>query len=269
MIRNAEPISSEQIQEPYYEPVGQEIEVFYKAAEHMLPLLLKGPTGTGKSRLLETMAYRLNRRLITVICNEETSSVDLVGRYIVKGADTVWQDGPLTIGVREGAIVYLDEVAEARPDVLVAIHSLTDHRRSLFIDRTNEEIVANKNFLLVASFNPGYQRGFKELKPSTRQRFLSIDFQYPKPTVESKIIMGETKIDERISSKLVQFANLVRNKPELGLAETISTRLLVSCALLIQSGLGPRLAGRTAIILPLTDDSDTIESLQDVYNLIF
>jgi nitric oxide reductase NorQ protein len=255
--------------EPYYESVGHEVEVFYKAVELKLPLLLKGPTGTGKSRFLESMAYKMNLRLITVICNEETSSIDLVGRYIIQAADTIWQDGPLTLGVREGAIVYLDEIAESRPDTLVAIHSLTDHRRKLFIDRTNEEIIAHDNFLLVASFNPGYQRGFKELKPSTRQRFLSIDFKYPKPNVESKIIMGESNVEERISKQLVQYANLIRSKPELGLAETISTRLLVSCALLIQSGLAPRLAGRTAIILPLSDDMDTIEALQDSFNLIF
>ncbi|MCC5813217.1 MAG: CbbQ/NirQ/NorQ/GpvN family protein [Leptospira sp.] len=257
-----------EIKEPYYETVGKEIEIFQVAADLRLPLLLKGPTGSGKSRFLEYMAFRMKRRLITILCNDETSSVDLVGRYLVKGSDTIWQDGPLTHGVREGAIVYLDEVAEARPDTLVAIHSLTDHRRILYIDRKNEEVSAHPDFLLVASFNPGYQRGFKELKPSTRQRFLSMDFPYPSPKVENKILMGETNIDEKISKRLIEYANMVRNKPELGLAETISTRLLVSCAFLIRSGLPPRLAARTSIILPLTDDPDTIASLQDSFNLI-
>lgn len=257
-----------EIKEPYYESVGKEIEIFQVAAGLSLPLLLKGPTGSGKSRFLEYMAFQMKRRLITILCNDETSSVDLVGRYLVKGTDTIWQDGPLTQGVREGAIVYLDEVAEARPDTLVAIHSLTDHRRILFIDRKNEEISAHSNFLLVASFNPGYQRGFKELKPSTRQRFLSMDFPYPSPDVENKILIGETGIEEKISKRLIQYANMVRNKPEIGLSETISTRLLVSCAFLINSGLPARVAARTSIILPLTDDPDTITSLQDIFNLI-
>jgi nitric oxide reductase NorQ protein len=255
--------------EPFYKPIGKEIEVFQVAAEQNLPLLLKGPTGSGKSRFLEYMAFKMNRRLITILCNDETSSVDLIGRYLVKGSDTVWQDGPLTVGVKEGAIVYLDEIAEARPDTLVAIHSLTDHRRILFIDRKNEEIQAHKDFLLVASFNPGYQRGFKDIKPSTRQRFLSMDFPYPKADVEISILMGETGVDEKSAKRLVQYANMVRAKPELGLAETISTRLLVSCAYLIIKELPPRLAARTAIILPLTDDVDTVESLQDSFNLLF
>lgn len=254
--------------EPYYEPTGKEIEIFRKAADLKLPLLLKGPTGSGKSRFLEYMSFHLNRKFITILCNDETSSVDLVGRYLVKGSETVWQDGPLTQGVREGAIVYLDEIAEARPDTLVAIHSLTDHRRTLFIDRKNEEIQAHPDFLLVASFNPGYQKGFKEIKPSTRQRFLSLEFPYPAPEVENKILQGETGIDEKTSKKLIQFANLVRQKPELGLSETISTRLLVSCAHLIRSGLPPRMAGRTSIILPITDDSDTVNALQDNFNLL-
>lgn len=254
---------------PFYEPVGKETEIFQTAAGLNLPLLLKGPTGSGKSRFLEYMAHKMNRRLITILCNDETSSVDLIGRYLIKGSETVWQDGPLTVGVKEGAIVYLDEVAEARPDTLVAIHSLTDHRRMLFIDRKNEEVQAHKDFLLVASFNPGYQKGFKELKPSTRQRFVSIHFPYPKPDVELKILMGETGVEESIGKKLIQYANMVRAKPELGLAETISTRLLVSTSMMIKAGLPPRQAGKVGIILPITDDSDMIESLQDSFNLLF
>lgn len=253
---------------PYYEPLGQEITVFENATRQRLPVLLKGPTGTGKSRFLEHMAHRLGRRLITVLCNEETSSVDLIGRYLVKGADTVWQDGPLTLGVREGALVYLDEIAEARPDTLVAIHSLSDHRRTLFIDRRNEELRAHDDFLLVASFNPGYQRGLKELKPSTRQRFVCLDFPYPKPALETRIVMRETGIEERYAAALVKFATLVRGRPELGLAETVSTRLLVACASMIAHGLPPRLAARSAMVLPLTDDPDTTAALQDAFDLI-
>lgn len=254
---------------PFYQVISKEVEVFQTAAGQKLPLLLKGPTGSGKSRFLEYMAFQMKRRLITILCNDETSSVDLIGRYIVKGADTTWIDGPLTIGVKEGAIVYLDEIAEARPDTIVAIHSLTDHRRSLFIERRNEEIKAHPDFLIVASFNPGYQKGFKELKPSTRQRFICMDFLYPEPDIEEKILVGETGIDGKIAHRLVKFANIVRNKPELGLSETISTRLLVSCAMLVKSGLPIRLSGRSAIILPLTDDIDSVGALQDLFNLYF
>ncbi|MCB1144763.1 MAG: CbbQ/NirQ/NorQ/GpvN family protein [Leptospiraceae bacterium] len=238
------------------------------AAGRNLPLLLKGPTGSGKSRFLEYMAWKIGRRLITILCNEETSSVDLIGRYLVQGSETIWMDGPLTVGVREGCIVYLDEIAESRPDTIVSIHSLTDHRRTLYIDRKNEVIKSHENFLLVASFNPGYQKGFKELKPSTRQRFLAMDFPYPSAKLESLILQKETNVPEKIAVKLVEYAHLVRSRPELGLAETISTRLLVNCGFLIQSGLPPRLAARTAIILPLTDDPETVIALQDVFNLI-
>jgi nitric oxide reductase NorQ protein len=164
---------------PYYKPTGKEIEVFQRVAENKLPLLLKGPTGTGKSRFVEYVAYLTSTPLITVSCHEETSSTDLIGRFIIKGAETVWIDGPLTTAVRQGKILYLDEVAEARPDVIVAIHSLTDHRRELYIDKLGESIKAHENFMLIASFNPGYQKGFKELKPSTRQRFVALSFNYP------------------------------------------------------------------------------------------
>ena len=162
---------------PYYKPIEKEIEVFEHCYKQKIPFLLKGPTGTGKSRFIEFMAYQLDKKLITVSCHEETSSTDLIGRYIIKGAETVWLDGPLTIAVKTGAILYLDEIAEARPDVIVAIHSLTDHRRELFIDKLGETVKAHNDFMLVASFNPGYQRGFKELKPSTRQRFAAVSFK--------------------------------------------------------------------------------------------
>ncbi len=171
--------------------------------------------------------------------------------------------------VKEGAILYLDEIAEARPDTIVAIHSLTDHRRILYIDRINQEISAHEKFLLVASFNPGYQKSFKELKPSTRQRFLCMEFPYPRAELEEKILIGETGIDSKIAAQLVKFGNVVRSRPELGLEETISTRLLVATAMLIRKGLPPRLSARTGMILPITDDDDTVTALQDLFNLYF
>lgn len=184
---------------PFYHAVGKEVEVFEQVYHNKLPLLLKGPTGTGKSRFVEFMAHSLNRKLITISCHEETSSTDLIGRFIIKGAETIWLDGPLTNAVKNGYILYLDEVAEARPDVIVAIHSLTDHRRELFIDKLGETYKAHEEFMLVASFNPGYQRGFKELKPSTRQRFVAITFNYPEPKVEHDILMQETGVEDVIA----------------------------------------------------------------------
>jgi nitric oxide reductase NorQ protein len=215
------------------------------------------------------MADRMQRELISIVCHEETSTVDLLGRFIVKGASTEWIDGPLTKAVRRGAIIYLDEIAEARPDVLVAIHSLTDHRRKLFLDRHDEVLDAPNEFMLVASFNPGYQRGFKELKASTRQRFIMMTFHYPEKNVEMEIIEKETGIAKGTSVKLVAIASKIRNLVELGLSETISTRLLVDAGKLIQSGLPPRLACRVAISEPLTDDPDIQIALDDIINMIF
>ncbi len=253
---------------PYYRPVGREIEIFEKTFENRLPLLLKGPTGTGKSRFVEHMAARLNKPLITVACHEETSSTDLIGRYIIKGAETLWLDGPLTRAVREGAIIYLDEIAEARPDVIVAIHPLTDHRRQLYIDKLGETLQAHPGFMLVASFNPGYQRGFKELKPSTKQRFVAIDFQYPEPEAEREILVNETGIDADTAKKLVRIAGKIRNLNELGLSETVSTRLLVDAAKLIRSGLPKRLSVHAAIVQPLTDEPEIIQALRDLTDLM-
>ncbi|WP_412984642.1 CbbQ/NirQ/NorQ/GpvN family protein [Pontimicrobium sp. IMCC45349] len=253
---------------PYYHAIGKEIEVFEQAYKSRLPFLLKGPTGTGKSRFIEYMAHTLNKELITISCHEETSSTDLIGRYIIKGAETIWLDGPLTTAVKKGAIIYLDEIAEARPDVIVAIHSLTDHRRELFIDKLGQTIKAHENFALVASFNPGYQRGFKELKPSTRQRFVAISFDYPKPDVEAKIIESETGVDISLAKKLVNIATKIRNLTELGLTETVSTRLLVDAAKLIHGGLPKRLSVHVAIVEPLTDDIEIISALKDLCDLM-
>ena len=253
---------------PYYHSVGKEIEVFEQAYQNKIPFLLKGPTGTGKSRFIEFMAHRLNKNLITISCHEETSSTDLIGRFIIKGAETVWLDGPLTRAVKEGAIIYLDEIAEARPDVIVSIHSLTDHRRELYIDKLGETVKAQEHFMLTASFNPGYQRGFKELKPSTRQRFIATSFTYPEAAIETEILMNETQIDAADAKRLVNIGNKIRNLTELGLSETVSTRLLVDAAKLIHSGLAKRLAVKVAVVEPLTDDTETVAALTDLCNLM-
>ncbi|MEX0289978.1 MAG: CbbQ/NirQ/NorQ/GpvN family protein [Flavobacteriaceae bacterium] len=258
----------EQIGIPFYKPIAKEVEVFEHAFKNKIPTLLKGPTGTGKTRFVDYMAHKLNKKLITVSCHEETSSTDLIGRYIIKGAETLWIDGPLTKAVKEGAIVYLDEIAEARPDVIVAIHSLTDHRKELYVDKLGETISAHKDFMMVASFNPGYQRGFKELKPSTRQRFVALSFKYPKPKDEAYIICQESGVDEKIATKLVSIANKIRNLTELGLTETVSTRLLVDAGKLICSGLPKRLSVHVAVVEPLTDDPEIVDALTDLADLM-
>ena len=253
---------------PYYKATAKEITVFEHAFKNRLPVLLKGPTGTGKTRFIEFMSYELNKRLITISCHEETSSTDLIGRYIIKGAETIWIDGPLTRAAKEGAIIYLDEIAEARPDVIVAVHSLTDHRKELYIDKLGVTVKAHEDFMLVASFNPGYQRGFKELKPSTRQRFVGISFDYPDPKFEAEILVNETEIDLVLAKKLVNIAVKIRNLTELGLTETVSTRLLVDAAKLIHTGLPKRIAVHAAVVEPLTDDIETVNALKDLCDLM-
>lgn len=253
---------------PYYHTTAKEEDVFLHAAKNQIPVLLKGPTGTGKSRFVEYMASVMSRELITVSCHEETSSTDLIGRFIIKGAETIWLDGPLTNAVKCGAILYLDEIAEARPDVIVAIHSLTDHRRQLYIDKLGKTVKAHEDFMLVASFNPGYQRGYKEMKPSTRQRFAAISFNYPPAKMETEIIVNETGLDEDSAKKLVKIAEKIRGLKELGLTETVSTRLLIDAAKLMHTGLPKRLSVKTAIIEPLTDDEDVINALTDLANLL-
>jgi nitric oxide reductase NorQ protein len=253
---------------PYYRPIHHEIEIFQHAYNNQLALMLKGPTGCGKSRFVEAMAARMERPMITVACHDDTTATDLLGRYLVQGGDTVWQDGPLTRAVREGAILYLDEVVEAREDMIVVLHSLTDHRRQIYLDRRNETLTAPPEFMLVISFNPGYQRGFKELKPSTRQRFVGLTFDYPQPVVEAEIVAQESGVDMAMAQRLVTFAAKVRNLQELGLSAPASTRLLVHTASLIRSGMPPRLACRVGVIEPLTDDAETLAALHDTASLI-
>ncbi|MCA9784793.1 MAG: CbbQ/NirQ/NorQ/GpvN family protein, partial [Candidatus Cloacimonetes bacterium] len=239
---------------PYYRPVSDECGVFASCWERHLPLMLKGPTGCGKSRFVEHMAARLDRPLVTVSCHDDTTATDLLGRYLLKGGETVWQDGPVTRALRQSAILYLDEVVEARSDVLVVIHSLTDHRRRLFVERHDEELVAGDPFMLVVSYNPGYTRGLKELKPSTRQRFVGIGFDWPDKDAETDILMGETGLDRNAARRLATLGSKFRKLEEFGLAEGASTRLLINAARLILSGLEPRRACHHAIVEALSDD---------------
>lgn len=254
--------------QPFYRPVGRECDVFRFACEHQLPLLLKGPTGCGKSRLVESMAATLGRPLVTVACNDETSAADLLGRWLVRGGDTLWQDGPVTRAVRQGAILYLDELAEAREDVIVVLHPLSDHRRELFVDRHDETLVAPREFMLVASFNPGYRRGPKDLKPSTRQRFIALALDYPEESIEVEIVSREAGVDPALAKRLVALGRRIRSLAELGLAETVSTRLLVAAARLVRAGLPPRAACQAAVVQPLSDDPATLRAMQDVVDLM-
>lgn len=248
----------------YYREVGNESEVFSACYAHRLPLLIKGPTGCGKSQFVTAMAERLGRPLIKVSCNEDTTAADLLGRFLLKNQDTVWQDGPVTRAMREGAILYLDEIAEAREDVIVVLHPLTDHRRELHIDRINETLSAAPGFQCVATYNPGYQRGLKDLKPSTRQRFVTLSLTYPPSEVEEEILRNLSSIETNVARKLVALANKIRSQPQLGLRETASTRLLVHASQLIHAGLSPREAARLAVAEPLSDDPKTLEALRSL-----
>ncbi|HMM07860.1 nitric oxide reductase NorQ protein [Paracoccus solventivorans] len=249
---------------PFYLPQRDEIEVFEAAARNDLPVLLKGPTGCGKTRFVTHMAARLGRKLYTVACHDDLSASDLIGRYLLKGGETVWVDGPLTRAVREGAICYLDEVVEARKDVTVVLHPLTDDRRILPIDRTGEELEAAPGFMLVASYNPGYQNILKTLKPSTRQRFLAMEFDFPPPEQEKTIVIEESGIDERRAAMLVRLAGKLRALKGQDLEEGVSTRLVVYAATLIAGGMDLDRAIAAAMIEPLTDDADIKRGLADL-----
>jgi nitric oxide reductase NorQ protein len=255
--------------EPYYLASGDEIRLFQAAYAGRLPVMLKGPTGCGKTRFVEHMAFRMNRPLITVACHEDLFASDLIGRYLLKNDETVWQDGPLTRAVRMGAICYLDEIVEARKDTTVVIHPLADDRRTLTIDKRGEVMRAHPDFILVISYNPGYQSVLKDLKQSTRQRFVSINFDYPEPEKEAEIISREGKIDPDTARKLVSLGGKIRNIREHGLTEGASTRLLIYAAHLMGQGISPKDACVSAVCLPLTDDARVLETLNDLTGDIF
>lgn len=253
----------------FYRKTNDEVEIFSAANTAKLPILLKGPTGCGKTRFVEWMASQNNKSTVTVSCNEDTSAADLLGRFLIVGGDTIWQDGPVTKAVKTGSFLYLDEVAEAREDVIVVLHSLCDYRREIHIDRLNQTIKAVDGFQLVVSFNPGYQGGLKDLKPSTRQRFVSILFNYPSVEVEMEIIIAESGCDLDIARKLCQLAQQIRSLDQLTLRETVSTRLLIHAATLIKFGLPERLACNVAIVNTLSDDIETTKALADLCTLRF
>ncbi|PWR03357.1 AAA family ATPase [Meridianimarinicoccus roseus] len=254
---------------PFYQPTGRECELFETACDNGLPLLLKGPTGCGKTRFVEHMAARLGKPLYTVACHDDLSAADLIGRYLLKGGETVWVDGPLTRAVREGGICYLDEVVEARKDVTVVLHPLTDTRRTLMIDRTGEELAAPAGFMLVASYNPGYQNVLKRLKPSTRQRFLSISFDFPDAETEIAVVAAESRLDPGRIAPLVRLAGHIRRLSGMDLEEGVSTRLLIYAATLMENGLGVIQALEAAIIEPLSDEPDVQQALRDLVETIY
>jgi nitric oxide reductase NorQ protein len=271
-------LSSKTSTQPYYLPISDEVEVFRAAYAARLPVLLKGPTGCGKTRFVEHMTWLLNKEkpeaaqqhnpLITVSCHEDLTATDMVGRYLLKGDETIWSDGPLTRAVRNGSICYLDEIVEARKDTTVLIHSLTDHRRILPIDKTGELIEAHGDFLLVISYNPGYQSVLKDLKPSTRQRFVSLEFDYPEVDAESRIIVHESGVDDSQAERLATIGQRVRNLKQHGFEEGVSTRLLIYTGELIAGGIEPRRAAQAAIISAISDDTNVQEAVADIVDII-
>ena len=253
----------------FYEPSGNECKLFEKAWKNNLPLLIKGPTGCGKTRFVSYMADQLKLPLYTIACHDDLTASDLVGRHLIGAGNTVWSDGPLTKAVREGGICYLDEVVEARKDTTVILHPLADDRRILPIDRIGETLKAPDSFMLVVSYNPGYQNFLKKLKPSTRQRFISITFDFPRSEQEEKIIVGETGIDSFTAKQLVSIANAIRNLKDHDLEEVVSTRLLIYSAKLISDGVDPVSACNSAIVETLTDDLETQIALNEVIKATF
>ena len=265
--------------EPWYLPVADEVALFEAAYAQRLPVLLKGPTGCGKTRFVEHMAWRLYRQsdsprrqvatpLLTVACHEDLTATDLVGRYLLSGDETVWMDGPLTRAVRSGAICYLDEVVEARKDTTVVMHALTDHRRLLPIEKTGELLDAHPDFLLVISYNPGYQSVLKDLKPSTRQRFLSLEFGYPEVEVEARIIVHESGVDNETALQLARIGEKVRNLREHGFEEGVSTRLLVYTGQLVAQGIAARRACDVAITSAITDDREVQAAVAEIVDVL-
>lgn len=256
-------------EEPNYIAQSNEEEIFLYSWKQRIPLILKGPTGCGKTRFVQYMSYKLNKPLITVSCHEDLTSSDLVGRYLLKGEETVWQDGPLTMAVRNGGICYLDEIVEARNDTTVLIHSLTDDRRILYLDRTGEVLKAHKDFMMIISYNPGYQSIRKNLKESTKQRFSSIVFSHPSVETEEKIVSSETGVGEEHSHNLAMIGEKIRNLEGYGLVEGASTRLLVYTGRLIKEGLSPWYACKAAITQTLTDDTEIMDSVEDIIKMFY
>src|SRR5687768_3419520 len=254
--------------EPYYLPVGREVELFEAAHSAKLPVILKGPTGCGKTRFVEHMAWRLERPLITVACHEDLSSTDLVGRFLLEGEETIWHDGPLTSAVRTGAICYLDEVVEARKDTVVIIHPLTDHRRRLPIEKRGTILEAPPDFMLVVSYNPGYQSILKDMKQSTRQRFVALDFDYPPAELEAEIVAREGGVSLEQARDLVLIGQKVRNLRGHGLEEGVSTRLLIYAAQLTARGIPPIVAAEVALCSPITDDRDLQRSIREIVTTV-
>jgi nitric oxide reductase NorQ protein len=263
------------VEEPYYLPIRDEERIFSAAYKAQIPVLLKGPTGCGKTRFVEYMTYRLGKEmgtplpLITVACHEDLTGSDLVGRYLLQGDETIWVDGPLARAVRNGAICYLDEVVEARKDTTVLIHPVADHRRILPIEKRGQILEAQKNFLIVISYNPGYQSVLKNLKHSTRQRFVAIEFTYPPQELEAEIIAHESGTSREVAVDLAKLAEKVRNLRDHGLEEGVSTRLLIYAGKLIGGGIDPRRACEAAVAQALTDDRELIRGIQEVISSIF
>jgi nitric oxide reductase NorQ protein len=254
--------------EPYYLEVASEVELFEAAYTARLPVMLKGPTGSGKTRFVEHMAWRLRRPLITVACHEDLSATDLVGRFLLENEETVWHDGPLTSAVRHGGICYLDEVVEARKDTVVIIHPLTDDRRRLPIEKRGTVLDAPPEFMLVVSYNPGYQSILKDLKQSTRQRFIAIEFDYPPPEMEVEIVAREGGVDEGTARDLVRIGQKVRNLRGHGLEEGVSTRLLIYAAQMIARGIPPIAAADVALCSPITDDRELQRSIREIVTTV-
>ncbi len=255
--------------EPYYLPQGKEVELFESAYRNRIPVLLKGPTGCGKTRFMHYMAWRLGRPLITVSCHDDLTASDLVGRYLIRGSGTVWIDGPLTAAVKAGAFCYLDEIVEARKDTIVVIHPLADDRRILPIEKKGELLKAPPEFLIALSYNPGYQSVLKDLKQSTRQRFLALEFTYPTRDRETEIVMHESGVSEDMARSLISLAEKTRNLKDQGLTEGASTRLLINAAKLAAGGIEARKACEAAVAEPLTDDREMLQSLREIITSLF
>ena len=242
--------------EPFYQPAGREIESYERAYAHRMPLMLKGPTGCGKTRFVEYMAWKLQRPLVTLACNEDMTASDLIGRYLLDANGTAWHDGPLTLAVRHGGICYLDEVVEARQDTTVVIHPLTDARRMLPLDKKGEVVQAHPDFQLIVSYNPGYQSSAKDMKPSTRQRFAALEFDYPDTDTEIAIVAHESGVDASLAAQLVAIARNTRALKQRGLDEGVSTRMLIYAGVLMRDGMPAAESCEMTMIRPLTDDPD-------------